>query len=309
MKLPIDPATREPANPSVFLARQNLDDIGAFRETCGYAGMNFDDALVFPGQSGASHLHVYFGVLADANTSSATIRSAPWSSCAGGTLNNTAYWMPAVIDTKDGTPQKPTSNNVYYKCPYGWRTKTIGCMNIVSVPVGLHLIAGNAANKDPAKSASRFVCLGPDRKNPGWKRNFAAAFADGTCLPGGEVVIETDLPNCWDGVNLDSPDHKSHVVNAVATGRGGLACPATHPKQLPSISYNIHYAIPDDQAVSRWRLSSDRYDPALPGGLSSHVDYLMGWEPKIVDMFTQHCLHEQRDCHNYLLGDNVSRLY
>ena len=301
------------ANPSVFYSYQNLGTIGAFREACGYAGMNGDDALVFPGKPGASHLHSYFGVFADAFTTSAGILDAAWSSCAGGLLNRTAYWMPALIDTRDGTPLKPTSNNVYYKGSYRFPKFN----RFTAVPSGLHLITGDATNTDPAKGRGRFICIGPNGENPGWKSTLAAAFADGTCAGTGrsELIAEIDFPICWDGVNLDSPDHKAHVIGAEqykltdASGKDSYPwrCPPAHPVVLPTISYNIHYAIPDAQAVGRWYLSSDHY-PA-PAGSSAHADYFFGWKRETVDSFTTHCLNEQRDCHNYLLGDNVNRLY
>jgi hypothetical protein len=51
---------------------------------------------------------------------------------------------------------------------------------------------------------------------------------------------------CWDGVNLDSPDHKSHVAyptNGPAlfsgTGTGG-ACPSTHPVKIPQVMLEVH---------------------------------------------------------------------
>ena len=37
------------------------DGIGAFRTSCTFSHMNYDDAIVFPGLKGASHLHAYFG--------------------------------------------------------------------------------------------------------------------------------------------------------------------------------------------------------------------------------------------------------
>ncbi len=289
-----------------YLATQNLSTIGAFRELCGYAGMNYDDALVYPGVPGGSaHLHAYFGFRADAYTTSESIKTAPWSTCAGGWLNRSAYWMPAVIDTLDGTPKKPKVNNVYYKGNYAFPTAT----GMVSPPDGLHLIVGNAANTDPAKTAGQFICYGPQGQNPGWKKTIAAAYADGTCVTGGTFVFEIGFPNCWDGVNLDSPDHKSHVVNPVQDQTSPYAkhCPDTHPVLLPTISYNVQYLISDSTEVSRWYLSSD-HAPA-PAGTSAHVDYLIAWKRATIDLFVQKCLNEQRDCRNYLLGDNINMLY
>lgn len=312
--LSIDPATNLPANPSLFMAYQNLTDIGAFREACGYAGMNKDDAIVFPGKVGASHLHTYFGVFADANTTSDGIVNSAWSTCAGGLLNRTSYWMPTMIDTLDGTPLKPSSINVYYKGSYYFDAAT-DAPKIVPVPSKLHLIAGNSGNVDPRNSAATFTCLGPNGENPGAKNTISAAFSDGTCVPGGDFVMSIGFPICWDGVNLDSPDHKSHVLQPVqikVTNADGslsfpMVCPTGYPVRLPTVTYNVHYTIPDNKAVKRWYLSSDHY-PALPGS-SAHADYFFGWDAATVETFTKHCLNEQRDCHNYLLGDNLNMLY
>ena len=305
MALTLDEATGLPENPAVFMARQDRSTIGAFREACEYAGMNQDDALVFPGKPGASHLHTYFGVIADAFTTSKGILNAEWSSCAGGLLNRSAYWMPAMIDTKDGTPLKPSSNNVYYKGSYLFPTFN----RFAPVPSGLHLISGDATNTDPKKGRGRFACIGPQGQNPGWRRTIADAYAAGTCVAGADFIAEIDFPICWDGVNLDSPDHQSHVVGAAqgTKGPGNSNCPSSHPVVLPTISYNIHYPVRDSNEVARWYLASDRH-PA-PAGSSAHADYFFGWKREIVDTFTKHCLNEQRDCHNYLLGDNLKRLY
>jgi hypothetical protein len=46
-------------------------------------------------------------------------------------------------------------------------------------------------------------------------------------------LLTLDDPNrCWDGKNLDSPDHKSHM--AYPTGNN---CPSTHPVRVPQILY------------------------------------------------------------------------
>ncbi|KAH8802173.1 hypothetical protein F5882DRAFT_155099 [Hyaloscypha sp. PMI_1271] len=47
----------------------------------------------------------------------------------------------------------------------------------------------------------------------------------------GRIRVNTFFPTCWDGVNLDMPDHKSHVAYPA-----GADCPSKHPVQLPLIS-------------------------------------------------------------------------
>ena len=50
------------------------------------------------------------------------------------------------------------------------------------------------------------------------------------------------FPSCWDGKNLDSPDHRQHV--AYAPGNSALAgdkCPTTHPIRIPQVMYEIMF--------------------------------------------------------------------
>ena len=309
--------TAAPSN----IATQHLNDIGAFREIMPFAGMSNDDPIVYPGQQGKAHSHTFFGNFVDYKTTSANIRDSAWCASAGGRLNCTSVWMPTVVDTKDGTPVVPLGMNFYYKGSYYFAPSE--GQKIVPVPVGLHMLSGDASNVDPSGAVNtRYICYGPNGENPGWKRTLTAAVADGTCVPGGEMQIAVNFPNCWDGVNLDSPNHVSHMAQPVQLQSPPFtwSCPPTHPVQIPTMSVNARYAITAVGQVARWRLASDMYDPSLPAGLSGHADYMMGWDPtphpelwgenkSIVEMWTTHCLQEQRDCHNYLIGDNRHMLY
>jgi hypothetical protein len=48
---------------------------------------------------------------------------------------------------------------------------------------------------------------------------------------------------CWDGVNLDSPDHKSHIAYPTAGPASfhtdGGACPASHPVKIPQLMLEV----------------------------------------------------------------------
>lgn len=59
---------------------------------------------------------------------------------------------------------------------------------------------------------------------------------------------------CWDGENLDSDDHQSHVAygNGLAGATGGGACPSTHPVQLPQVMYEIMWNVTEYADQSMW---------------------------------------------------------
>jgi hypothetical protein len=275
-------------------------------------------------QPGRAHSHTYFGNLIDASATSANLRAnCKWTTAAGGLLNCTSVWIPTMVDTLDGTPKVPSVTNFYYKCGYEIAIPE-GCTRIVPIPVGLHMISGDAKNSNEAGAISTaYACLGAKGENSGFRGSITSAVSSGFCYEGSELLTSTVFPQCWDGVNLDSPDHRSHLSDTEqfqdATGFP-KRCPASHPVDIPKTSTNTHYAIAKGDDVSRWRLASDMYNPVLPAGLSGHADYFYGWDPaphpelwgenaSIVEMWTKHCLNEQRDCHNYLIGDNTNALY
>lgn len=53
------------------------------------------------------------------------------------------------------------------------------------------------------------------------------------------------FPQCWDGVNLDSPNHQDHVAHPVGDPESqglkifGTDCPPTHPVRVPLLFMEI----------------------------------------------------------------------
>jgi hypothetical protein len=246
--------------------------------------MNYDDPIVFPGQPGKAHLHTFFGNTAvNAHSTAESIRNSGNSTCRGGIANRSGYWVPAVIDA-DGTPLKPHSAQVYYKTGY----EGIAPSQVTVFPQGLRMIAGDAKASGATNERGYWGCetyIGHPKSVP-------------TCAAGERVIMHVQFPQCWNGRDLDSTDHKSHM----AYPRDG-ACPSTHPVAIPEISFNIYYTVPAGSQSSKWRLSSDMYDKAQPGGFSAHGDWFEGWDRGIAETFVNNCERPSKDCHSHLLGD------
>ena len=274
-------ATSELPNPS---------DAGAFRVSCAASHMAFDDPIVYPGQPGKSHLHVFFGNTgANANSTAASITGSGNSTCDGGTVNRSAYWVPALIDTRTGTPVVPTTNGVYYKTGYNG----IAPSAVKPFPAGLRMIAGDAKNAT-ASGPHRWQCISPTLGYAIWFGKEISATQE--CPVGNTLQMEVFFPQCWDGINLDSPDHKSHMAYP-----SGGKCPATHPVPTSEITFNVHYVVKEAGSTLRWRLSSDNYSG--PAGYSSHGDWFNGWKPDVMSTWVTKCNNASVDCHGYLLGD------
>lgn len=52
---------------------------------------------------------------------------------------------------------------------------------------------------------------------------------------------EVFFPSCWDGINSDSADHKSHMAYPSTMDDGD--CPSTHPIRLPSLFFETIWNI------------------------------------------------------------------
>lgn len=263
------------------------DGTGAFRTFCAFSHMAFDDPIVFPGQPGRSHLHAFFGNTGTNGNSTATsIATSGNSTCRGGTLNRSSYWVPAMIDTRDGTPVRPSESHFYYKTGY------LGVVpsTVQPFPAGLRMIAGDTRNAAPG-GPFNYTCHTATGTT-------AETYGIQNCPVGSELWQHIAFPQCWDGVNLDSPDHKSHM--AYGTGRG---CPSSHPVPLPEITFNIVYVVTEANAPLRWRLASDNYSSTLPGGYSAHGDWFNGWRQEAMESFVRNCNRPALDCRSHLLGD------
>lgn len=263
---------------------------GQFRITCGFSHMANNDPIVFPGKTGASHHHTFFGnTAANAYSTPESLVSSGNSTCAGGIMNRSSYWVPSIIDTSNGAPIRPKRILVYYK--------TGNPAKVVAPPKGLRMIANGSANtvgpSGPNDRKNRFTC---NEVYASHQENFPS------CSQGGQVEWLMSFPECWDGKNLDSADHKSHMAYKV-----GGSCPSTHPVMIPEISFNVYYPVASASGTSTWRFSSDNYPSTLPGGFSGHGDWMNGWDETLMGVFVKSCLQAGKDCHGHLLGDG--RMY
>ena len=276
----------EPAAESPYYS----DGTGAFRTVCDYSHMNFDDAIIYPGQPGKSHLHTYFGNKnTNANSTPESLLASGNATCRGGTVNRSGYWVPSMIDTRDGRPIGATRLVVYYKTGYWGITP----QQVQAMPAGLRMIGGSSSAKTPQYLwDSHYSCSADGVQRAG---------VPASCPAGATIEQVLRFPQCWDGRNLDSPDHRSHMSYPRPDYPYG--CPSTHPVALPEVQFNVFYTVQPGDDPRAWRLSSDMYDTTQPGGYSNHGDWINGWKPDVLSIWTNQCLRRGMDCKGALLGD------
>jgi hypothetical protein len=95
---------------------------------------------------------------------------------------------------------------------------------------------------------------------------------------------EVYFPSCWDGKNLDTPDHKSHMAYPAIGDYNGGVCPESHPVALFSIFFEFFY---DTGSFPDLKFAFANADPTAYG---FHGDFMMGWTDRAL-LQTAH-----RDC-------------
>ena len=174
----------------------------------------------FPVSPGASHDHSFVG---NRTTSASSTLS---SLLAGGTTcqrpgDTAAYWMPTLF--VDGQAVMPTFAQIYY------RRKTM--RHVEAFPPGFRMIAGDAKATTPQPLRVTFW-------NCGVGGGVDPTSTVPTCPDARRhaLRLHVTFPSCWDGKNLDSSDHQSHVTYPVAA-----RCPSRFAHALPQISLIYRY--------------------------------------------------------------------
>ncbi len=321
-------------------------NMGGFRIFSYFSHFAFDDPIVYPGQGGRSHCHAFFGNTATRGvTTPVSIRTTGNSTSAGGTVNRSGYWVSCMVYVCDslakitagcnwlrnGELQVPTANsglNVYYKSHFGEELDTTGKPSgywlfnndTQPFPVGFRMIAGTptATPANPHVSggfSNQFVCnYTGDLETP---YDWIPGTGGTTLCPAGTYLLKQNVrfPSCWNGVDLDSPTHNTHVVFPSRVSESGYYtmldsedwfCPSSHPIVLPGVTFKLHYNYPGDTDIKFWRLSSDNYDTSKEAGRSTHGDWFNGWDQTIMDEWVANCMVRGVDCHDNVLGPAVT---
>lgn len=228
-----------------------------------------DDPIVLPRLPGASHSHDFFGNHeTDAFSTVDTLLGSP-GNC-NPVSDISSYWVPTLF--RGNTAIQPSSVTFYYL-----GEGVNNPQDIRPTPFGLKIVAGNATATGPADSIARWSCLHHGEVAP--SKNFVVCPADS------RLETYLDFPQCWDGVNLDSANHKSHMSYPVA-GR----CPASHPVSVPKLRFVIRY--PVTGSTADLRLSSGP-------GYTYHGDFFNVWPQAEMERRVRNCINVVLKCdHN-----------
>jgi hypothetical protein len=269
------------------------DGSGTFRTRCDPSDYQFNDPLGNPERANISPLHLFFGnTAASTQTSLTGAVGTGRSTCLGGSLDRSVYYLPAVIDVRHGDVQIPADGVFYLRTGYNMEPVTIQTM-----PAGLVMVAGNRDARGVQPRVVEWLCRDRFVINTGMIPE---------CGVGDQVQLWVHFPQCWDGRNLDSRDHRSHMAYAVVRhGVNRSSCPPTHPVALPQLSQMIQYNVRPGASLATWRLSTDVYGAGLRGGLSAHAHWVNGWNPLTMRTIVSECLNQGADCNTSSLGNGT----
>jgi hypothetical protein len=248
--------------------RQSAEDVPGttFTSLCRFSHRNFDDLIAFPGRPGASHDHTYVGnVSTNAYSTVASLRRAR-TTCHRD-ADTAAYWTPTLLDPT-GRAVEPVRAVIYY------RRRTV--QPSAAFPPGLRMIAGDSMATAPQR-------LGITSWDCGFSGSYTATARIPTCPPGRRTMLALHVvfPSCWNGRDLDSPDHRSHMAYA----EQGL-CPPSHPVEVPTITINLRYPV----------RGGKRFELASGGQFSGHADFFNSWDQVELERLVKTCLNRLAHC-------------
>ena len=294
------------------IAAVSTDPTGNFRFICGASHENYDDPMVYPNQPNASHLHQYYGNAgANAYSTYSSLRTSGYSSC-GNIVNRSAYWMPALLDGK-GHIVQPDYVQIYYKrlpasspkCNDPSRTDLKAYGICIPLPNGLRFTYGyDMLTGTPPTGHHHFACISKTAPMGNSYNTLADLVAAG-CPAGGHIEAMIDAPDCWDGKNLDSANHRSHIAYASDGNWGYMRCDAAHPYYIPKFAMGAFYTIAAGDDLKLWHFSSDEMVPGTPAGTTFHADWFGGWDNTVEAMWIDNCINKHLNCSGGDLGNGL----
>ncbi|GLB44802.1 putative wsc domain-containing protein [Lyophyllum shimeji] len=245
------------------------------------------DPIVNPGRvSGHAH-SVLGGSNFRMNTNTAELRE---SECTSIPIpeDKSNYWFPHLyFQWADGTFTSLSGGAVICTTSYDTTFDKPG--TTTAFPDDFRMLSGDPTLRtyDPnsyAQQAITFLCL--DFNGVTTRHNSLPA----KVCPSG-IRAQVNFPSCWDGKNLDSPDHKSHVAFPSGGPDSGSCSDPKYPVTLPRIFIEVYWNTEMDKYRSQAMNSSQPYVYSYgdPTGYGYHADFMNGWDKGVLQRAVEEC--------------------
>ncbi|CAL9582965.1 DUF1996 domain-containing protein [Streptomyces sp. Tu 3180] len=285
--------------PNGLAANGDGGSTGSFTTECGTnenENRNSDNVIVAPGVSnGAQHQHDYVGNQANNAFASDEDLAGGETTCQNQGDRSTYFWPVLRIqdgtqDVDQGQPGGGQDGNVGRIVePSEAQLKFVGnrTSDVVAMPRGLRIITGDA------KSFTN----GLNNANTSWS---CTGFEDRQvtdkypiCPEGSSVVRTSNFQSCWDGQNIDSANHRTHVdfVEADGTCSNGF-------QAIPQLQVRLVYDIPAPQIDNGQLVNPfavDSFPEQLHKPITDHNDFINFFDENLMDEMVD-CINSGQDC-------------
>ncbi|KAK6221325.1 hypothetical protein LQW54_001424 [Pestalotiopsis sp. IQ-011] len=264
-----------------------------FRFGCSSLTIQRLDPVVEPGMNPSSHVHHIVGGNAFNATMTGDVGARGTCTTCEMAEDFSNYWTAVLYfkhPTNGSYHRVPVKNNaalasgttggmtIYYT-PHDFTTDGLKNQPIRAFPPGFRVTVGSPTTSTEAQAKGhiglRYNCMqtlinrGPEMDE----------FPTKPCPAG--IFAVNHFPACWDGKNLDSPDHQSHMYNTIKQdgSTDAPACPSSHTVRMPQLTYETVWDTTGFNAL--W--PSGAPNPFVwsfegTSGYGTHADYMFGWQ-------------------------------
>ncbi|UXY18070.1 DUF1996 domain-containing protein [Streptomyces cynarae] len=268
---------------------------GSFETRCGVnenKNHNTDNVIVAPGvKNGAHHLHDYVGNQSNDAFATNDTFAAAQTSCRNQQDKSSYYWP--VLRVQDGTQdfdqnadgggKEGNVGRILVARQAEIRFTGSPTSKVAPMPRFLRIITGDA----------KAFTNGPKNANAHWS---CTGFEDKVqltdkypiCPQDSEVVRSFAFQSCWDGQNIDSANHRTHVAFADASG----TCPNGF-KAIPQLTMRLVYDVPQpvvENGQVRNAYAVDGFPEQLHKPITDHDDF--------INVMTDELMGQVVDCVN-----------
>jgi hypothetical protein len=238
-----------------------------------------------PGKvNGARHVHDYVGnVSTDAFSTDESLAAAD-TTCTNG--DKSTYFWPVLRDTRvqgidaraDGGGRDGNVGEILRPARVQLQFRGNSTERVTAMPDHLAIMTGDAkaATNGGGNAHAAWTCTGfEDRTTTKYP----------LCPQGSQLVRILDFPSCWDGKNLDSANHRTHVVFPQQDG----SCSAGRVI-LPQLRITLIF---DRPAGSGFAVDASPEQQHKP--VTDHADF-MNLMPPAVMARAADCINTGRTC-------------
>ncbi|MFD9373405.1 DUF1996 domain-containing protein [Streptomyces sp. NPDC060020] len=263
---------------------------GSFSSQCGRnenGHFNPDNVIVAPGVSnGAHHMHDYVGNKTTDAFSTNDSLAASGTTCGNG--DQSAYYWP-VLRLRDGKAERDA------KAPGGGQDANVGTIlkpkqvsitfkgspvdKVTAMPRFLRIITGDAKafTNGNANANASWSCTGFENRQ--LKDKYPV------CPKGSDVVRTFTFQSCWDGRNVDSANHRTHVAFPDKNGR----CQKGF-KAIPQLVMRLTYGVAPGA-----RFAVDSFPEQLHKPVTDHDDFINVMSNGLMNKAVS-CINDGRTC-------------